>query len=238
MSTLYLIRHGQASAGSGDYDRLSSLGTDQSRALGELWTGRGLTFDRVFVGPLRRQRQTCAAVAEAYRRRGLPWPDPEPLAELDEHCGPKLVARLTPETETPGLNAEAKLMRYLELYQDTTRRWARGEVETPPDLEPWAAFRRRVAAGLDKIAEVDERGRNVAAFTSGGAAAAALGHALALADEKIIEISWWVRNAAVSEFLFSSRSGNGDSSAAPLRWTLHTFNATPHLGDPQQVTYI
>ncbi len=70
MSVLYLIRHGQASAGSGDYDRLSSLGEDQSRALGELWAGRGLTFDRVFVGPLRRQRQTCEAVTEVYRQPG------------------------------------------------------------------------------------------------------------------------------------------------------------------------
>ncbi len=236
MSVLYLIRHGQASAGSGDYDRLSSLGKEQSRALGELWAGRGLTFDRVFVGPLRRQRQTCEAVTEVYRQRRLPWPEPEPLAELDEHCGPKLVSRLTPESESP-LNPEAKLLRYLELYQETTRQWARGEVETPPDLEPWSAFRRRVAAGLDRIAVGGVRGGSVAAFTSGGAVAAAVGHALALADEKIIEMSWWVRNAAVTEFLFSPANGQ-QPGVRDLRWTLHTFNTTPHLDDPDRVTYI
>jgi broad specificity phosphatase PhoE len=246
MSVLYLVRHGQASAGAGDYDRLSVLGVDQSRALGELWAERELTFDRVFVGPLRRQRQTCDAVAEVYRRRGLPWPEPEPLPELDEHCGPKLVARLTPEVKA-GLNAEAKLMRYLEVYQKTTRRWARGEVETPGDLEPWSAFRHRVRSGLGKMTDGGARGRSVAAFTSGGAVAAAVGSVLELADEKIIEISWRVMNAAVTEILFSSRTGRGrgapdagtpDRGAPGRRFILHTFNTISHLPEPELVTYI
>ncbi len=34
MGTLYLVRHGQASFGSDDYDRLSPLGQRQSQRLG------------------------------------------------------------------------------------------------------------------------------------------------------------------------------------------------------------
>ena len=123
-------------------------------AEGELWADRGLRFDRVFVGPRRRQRQTCEAVAEVYRRRGLPWPEPRPLAELDEHCGPKLVARRMPETDPPGLNAEARLLRYLEEYQEMTRRWARGEIETPQEVDARQVCVERFARAVLEGAEI------------------------------------------------------------------------------------
>jgi broad specificity phosphatase PhoE len=40
MSTLILVRHGQASAFEDNYDRLSSLGERQARLLGESWRER------------------------------------------------------------------------------------------------------------------------------------------------------------------------------------------------------
>ena len=52
-----------------------------------------------------------------------------------------------------------------------------------------------------------------------------------------IEIIWRVRNAAVTELLFSPANGQGPV-APGLRWTLHTFNTTPHLVAPESVTYI
>lgn len=248
MGLLYLIRHGQASADGEDYDRLSPLGVEQGRVLGEFWAGRGLTFDRVFVGPRRRHRGTHDAVAEVYRRRGLPWPEPELLPELDEHHGQKIfesyLARLLP--------SEPSRERFLAMYMEQNRQWVRGEIETPPELEPWAAFRTRVAAGLAKLTsggppfqksgpeDRGPRGRNVATFTSGGAVATAVGQALGLDDEKIIELSWRVRNAAVSELLFSSSGGAApsDSRRPASRLTLHTFNTIPHLTEPRLLTYI
>ncbi|MCP4247678.1 MAG: histidine phosphatase family protein, partial [bacterium] len=65
------------------------------------------------------------------------------------------------------------------------------------------------------------------AFTSGGATAAAVGLALGLDDEKVLELSWRVRNGSLTELLFS-----GD------RLTLDTFNATPHLREKRLVTYV
>jgi broad specificity phosphatase PhoE len=227
MSELYLIRHGQASARAADYDRLSPLGADQSRALGDHWAERGVRFDRVLVGPCRRHRQTLAEVEATYRDRGLPWPQAEPFEALDEHCGPELFdhhrRNLLPESSG---DEPRDLKRYLRAYQDATYRWATGTLETPSHLESWQAFRQRVEDGLAAIAEGGERGTRVAAFTSGGAVAAATGHALGIGDDKIIELSWRVRNAAVTELLFSDRG-----------FALLTFNATPHL-EPRLLTYI
>ena len=45
MGTLYLVRHGQASFGEDDYDKLSELGHRQSRRLGEYFAAKGLHFE-------------------------------------------------------------------------------------------------------------------------------------------------------------------------------------------------
>ena len=63
MGTLYLVRHGQASFGAADYDRLSALGERQSVRLGAYWRERGVVFNAVLTGTLRRHRQTWAGIA-------------------------------------------------------------------------------------------------------------------------------------------------------------------------------
>ena len=56
MSKLYFFRHGQASLGADNYDVLSPKGKAQSLKLGEYLVEKNIRFDRVFVGPLDRQR--------------------------------------------------------------------------------------------------------------------------------------------------------------------------------------
>ena len=56
MGTLYLVRHGQASFGAEDYDQLSALGHRQCVALGQYWRERGMRFDAVLTGSLKRLR--------------------------------------------------------------------------------------------------------------------------------------------------------------------------------------
>src|SRR4029079_14668655 len=66
MSLLLLVRHGQASWGSDDYDRLWSVGIEQSRVLGAALAARGVRPDLVLRGSMLRHRQTAeAAVAGA-----------------------------------------------------------------------------------------------------------------------------------------------------------------------------
>ena len=64
MGTLYLVRHGQASFGEADYDRLSELGHKQSRRLGEYFAAKGITFDAVVTGTLRRHAETFNGIAQ------------------------------------------------------------------------------------------------------------------------------------------------------------------------------
>ena len=59
MATIYLIRHGQASFGADDYDKLSDLGCRQARVVGEYLRDCQITFDAVYSGDLLRQRETA-----------------------------------------------------------------------------------------------------------------------------------------------------------------------------------
>src|SRR4029453_8057845 len=59
MSTLYLVRHGQASFGTDNYDQLSATGRAQAQALGRYFAGLGERIDRIYSGSLQRQLQTA-----------------------------------------------------------------------------------------------------------------------------------------------------------------------------------
>jgi broad specificity phosphatase PhoE len=232
---MYLVRHSQASLHGNDYDQLSSRGVEQSRLLGLHWAELDLIFDKVYFGPRRRHRQTMEAVAAVYRERRLKWPEPVELPELDEHCGQQVLNRSLSDLmqRDPSIreikenrDAPTQQREYLLFFQKVTRLWVRREL-THSDLEAWHEFRSRVQRGLAKITEAAGSKKKIAVFTSGGPVAAALGVALNLEDEKTLELSWVVRNAAYTEFLFSGG-----------RFSLVTFNAVPHLTSSDLRTFI
>ncbi len=237
MSLLLLVRHSQASFDSDDYDQLSARGVEQARRLGAHWARLNLIFDHVYVGPRRRHRQTLDAVAAVYRERGRLWPEPIELPELDEHCGQDVFTRSLPDLmqRDPIIREMKEKLRedsdtaqrdYLRLFQKVTQMWVRRELSLP-DLEAWHDFLGRVQRGLAKMTEAAGSKKKVAAFTSGGPVAAAMGLALNLDDEKTLELMWLVHNASYTEFLFSRG-----------RFSLMTFNAVPHLTIPQLLTFI
>ena len=49
-----MVRHGQASYMSEDYDRLSAIGEEQAIKLGEFWVRHEIRFDACFHGPAQR----------------------------------------------------------------------------------------------------------------------------------------------------------------------------------------
>ncbi|PKN56775.1 MAG: hypothetical protein CVU56_14420 [Deltaproteobacteria bacterium HGW-Deltaproteobacteria-14] len=237
MATLVLIRHGQAGTYEAEYDQLSALGARQMETLGRYWAARGRPVDRAVVGPLVRQRRSFASFEAGLVAGGgrVARTDDDPgLAEYQalammESVLPRLSA------EDPFVVAEVAAMarsggdavkRHKErLFQHVARRWVRGELDVP-DVTPFPAFRRDVDGALDRILGAASDGETTLAFTSGGVVAAAMGRALGLDDEKVLELSWIVRNAAFTELLYS-----------PSRMTLFGFNAIPHLdAEPGLVT--
>ena len=237
VSTLTMVRHGQAMFFGADYDRLSDLGRTQATLLGQYWLGRDIGFDEVYTGPRTRQQQTAKLAGVPFQTAGR-WPEPVVLPELDEYDIDGLLHRLAPELA----RQDGAFAALWERYQQSTDDPSKGrnfqkafEVLTShwvhsgdrlTGLETWPAFRARVEAGLRRIREKQGRGRRVALFTSGGFIGAALRLALDGPDRLALELSWRIRNCAVTEFLFTRD-----------RLTLDGFNAVPHLEKVELWTY-
>lgn len=239
MSQIYFIRHAQASYMQEDYDQLSPHGMKQSEALGHFLQQNELHFDKLFVGPLRRQQQTLQIVADVYESHQSVFVQPTLLPELAEHAGPEALRFLqaslavsNPQikqwTEEIIANPALKKRNSLLIFEYFMRYWATGQITEADHLyEPWAAFRRRVKQGIELILASVNKGETVGVFTSGGVVAAAVAESLGIEDEtKVAGLNYTVRNTSLTQF----RLLRGNLS-------LVAFNEVPHLSK-EMVTFI
>jgi broad specificity phosphatase PhoE len=233
MGRIIVVRHGQASYGQADYDRLSPRGVRQCELLGAHWAARGLRIDEVHVGPRRRHWQSHDASAAHFRAGGGHWPDPVEDPGLDEYSAFEVMESALPSETLKSMlvDTEASRREYFLLFRKTMRLWVRGELATP-GVESWQQFRRRVEGSAERMRQSINSaadGKNIAVFTSGGPTAAFAGYALGLDDLRTMELSWIISNGSFSELL-ASRNDEEE------RFTLLSLNAIPHLADPDLVT--
>ena len=227
MSTLYLIRHGQASFGAADYDALSPLGHRQARLLGNHFLNAGFRFDACWSGTLRRQRQTAETVAACCRSAGVEMPEPAQIQALNEYDYETVLRALIPliEAEDPPFVQDVQKMlsdrrAFQQVFGRAMRRWASGQ-DALDSLPSWKTFCQRVSSGMETIMAGSQRGSHVAVFTSGGPIAAYAGAVLGLDPVTTISLSWQLVNASVTRFQFSRG-----------RVSLATFNEQGHLEGP------
>ena len=211
MGTLYLVRHGQASFGADDYDQLSPRGHEQAVRLGAYWRERGLQFDAVLCGTLRRHAQTLQGIQQGLE--GTPEPLLMPgLNEYDSHALIHCVHPMPlPRPDTPELYKQ-----HFRLLCDAMAQWMAGTI-SPAGMPCWDDFSGGVRAALDHVRR-QHTGHNVLLVSSGGPIAAAVGEVLCTPPEVTIALNMRIRNSAVTEF-----------SISPKRLMLQTFNALNHL---------
>jgi broad specificity phosphatase PhoE len=234
MSILHLVRHGQASFGSHDYDRLSSRGMQQVERLEAHWHSLGDQPTALYSGPLRRQKQTAELLArrsnlniiehpafkefdasevlQAYASAsGLNMSDPHAPLALER---PGVSSELMHSTDTAH-NPE-RLRRFQTGLEAATLAWVRGELRG--ELESWPDFRGRVIDTVENLINDAGRSQTLVVCTSAGVIGAALGHWMGLHDEGAIRLSWVLLNASVSSVLFDEK-----------RRSVLCFNTLPHL---------
>lgn len=222
MGTLYLVRHGQASFGADDYDQLSPLGQRQCERLGAWFAGRGLCFDAVLTGTLRRHQQTVAALAT-----GALWgeaaPVPQPHAALDEYDSQALIRAVAPAPLTDARTPEG-YRQHFRLLRDALAQWMAGVID-PEGMPRWHDFAQGVAGVLEQVRRAHDG--DVLIVSSGGPIAAAAAQVLGAPAETAIELNMRLRNSALSEFTFNARH---------IR--LLTWNTLPHLDDPALADWV
>lgn len=231
MATILLIRHGQASYGQADYDKLSPTGIEQARLVGT-WLATQ-QIDAWFAGPLTRQRETAA-----YARELAPQlPAPIELPELAEYPGFDMVKAFMPllVEEDPELAMlVAKPTRALadKAFQLILSKWSHDEWRIA-GVERVHEFAERVQRGLDRVVRECGSGGRVAVVTSAGPIGVATGLVFGATAHHMIRASGVIKNASITEFKLRTR----DFAWHPDKIMLLSFNGVAHLPAAMQTEY-
>lgn len=222
MAVIYLVRHGQATFGSGEYDSLSPLGHKQSHVVGEALR-RQLSeaeprVDRVIRGDLKRHRDTAS---ECLTALGLGSVEPEIDPRWNEYDHRDLIVRHKPAYRSRALMmADLALtgrprQAFQTMFDQALERWVGAESGY---LETWAVFSSRVCSALDELSGSLGRSETVLVFTSGGPIGAAAANLLGAGPDVWLKLIRVTVNTGVTKIVVGKRGA-----------TLVSFNDHSHL---------
>ncbi len=206
MAAIYLIRHGQASFGTDDYDRLSVLGHRQAQLAGEYLVHAVAELPIIVCGSLRRQRETAEAIVQARRAAGLSVPTLEVDPRFDELDIDAQFTHLLPtmpdeDGELRRLMADgrASSRAYQKLLGRIFTYWQ--QADAIDRLESWTGFESRVQAAVQDIRERASSGSNALIVTSGGVIAAIVHRILGLPREGAYPLFEAMMNCSITQLL-------------------------------------
>lgn len=241
MSTVYLVRHGQAGTRD-DYDSLSDLGRRQARLLGHYFAAQNIVFAAAFAGGMSRQSQTAGEVARGYNDAGGAFPEIKiekqwnefDLGFLYDKLAPQLCSadshfrmeyeRMRAQLRASGADAASEIHRKWQPCDSMlVQAWIKGT--HVHGGETWEEFCARISACRALIPDSDAQA-NIIVFTSATPVAIWTGLALEIFDERIMGLAGVLYNSS-----FTTLKLRGEQ----LR--LFTFNAIPHLPTPELRTH-
>lgn len=199
MSAVYLVRHGQASFGSANYDLLSELGCEQARVLGTALRDRVPAPDVLVSGALQRHRQTAEHCLAAM---GLP-PQCTEDAGFNEYDHIEIVNRYQQPKDVMARLSRApdRGAAFEKLFVEALQRW-QDAANHAEYAESWPIFRDRCLAALDRVcAQVAGGKRNAIVFTSGGVISTIALQLLEFPLERYGAVNWRLANAGITKLV-------------------------------------
>ncbi|MEZ5572029.1 MAG: histidine phosphatase family protein [Halioglobus sp.] len=207
MATIYLIRHGQASFGADNYDKLSPLGCRQAQVTGEYFRDIGITFDAVYSGDLSRQRETARLVIASQPGEVPHYIDPR-FNEIqnDEQlkCLMPQVIERNPTVKALVDKGLSSSKDYQKVIDAVFNYWVSPECNDPR-IQSWADYSNGARDALANVMQAQGAGKTVGIFTSGGTLATLVAQVLGLDGEQTYQFYEPVFNCSVTQ-LFYSRS--------------------------------
>ncbi len=207
MGEIILVRHGQANSAANDeasYDKLSDLGHQQARWLGDYLRDRERPFDKIISGSLRRHRETSAGIGY-----GDPVIDPR-LNEMDYF---NLGQALEDVHGVPFPGPD----EFAAHVPQVMEAWHKAEIM---GVETFASFEARVTSVLQEAASP---GARVLCVTSGGVIGMIIRHLLKLDPTRMAHILLPILNSSVHRV-----------HVIPQGPILAAFNTIPHLDQPDR----
>ncbi len=217
MPVVYLLRHGQASFGPGDYDRLSDTGREQAELAGRELARRIEQVEIVAHGSLERQRDTadlCAARLAGF----VPLREHRGLNEFDHE---EIILRYKPAYRNKAV-MYADLARSLnprqgfqDMFEKAVARWTSGDHDADY-RETLTQFRARTFTAFEELAESLDG--NLVIASSGGVISSIAAELLGEGPALWMQLNRVMLNAGLTKVVISKRGRS-----------LVTFNDTGHL---------
>lgn len=214
MAEMIVIRHGQASFGADNYDKLSDIGHAQSRYAGDALRKRGWVPDRIVVGSLVRQMETLNSMG---------FDDPEIHAGFNEYDFHNLLAARFDGAVPDVVMGDRKT--HFRTLRETIFEWQDGGL--PAAAESWLDFTTRIEAALTSATR--DGAERVLVVSSGGVIGQTVASIVGAPPKMMMTLNLQVKNTSMSKIIFAGQ-----------KRFLHEFNATPHLDSlesAQMLTY-
>jgi broad specificity phosphatase PhoE len=211
LATITLVRHGQASFGSENYDALSELGKKQAGWLGEHWCETGRDIDLLVIGSQNRHWQTANEFLDKAKTTTAVLKDPG----LDEYNFSGLLDALKSLHPDRWQISENPRRDYYYNIKLALSCWIEGSIMSD-GRDSWKSFCDRVKSAFHNA--VNDGSRNTVLVTSGGPIAVVLQELLNLDSKRCIDMMLQIKNSSASTVLYNRKD-----------FTLDSFNDVSHL---------
>ncbi|MEM6385646.1 MAG: histidine phosphatase family protein [Pseudomonadota bacterium] len=180
MGEIFLVRHGQANSVATteeEYDRLSDMGHQQARWLGDWFRENAHGFEHIVSGTMRRHRETVSGL-------GLTAEEDARLNEINYYALSDALHRVKGEPLPTGETFAVHMPKVFAA-------WKAAEIE---GTESYFAFETRVA---ELLKDAIQPGRRVLCVTSGGVIGMILRHILDLDILKMSDVMLPIYNSSL-----------------------------------------
>jgi len=236
MSHIYLIRHGQASFGAENYDRLSPLGQQQAAVVGDYFAKQGTKIAQVVHGKMSRQEETASILAKQSGFSGElichPGANEFDSDSLVKHYLPILTKQST---------------EFCEMLENNGKWWATGDsfelffcamvslwqTDDNCPFESWNYFYARCLSCLNDVADIskqsEQKGITIIA-TSSGLISVVMQSILNFSNSTFMDMNLTTNNASISEIIWPTNKTEPEKRSLRKRNRLLSFNnITPLL---------
>lgn len=208
MTIVTLVRHGQASFGESDYDKLTDLGLKQGQIIGESFKERNLSPQEtaIYYGSQLRHKETMEQAFKAWPYDG----ESHVLKGVREFDHEDIIFKGHPNFASKALLG-AKLLaskdkkKALEkLFFEALKRWFSGQFDHEY-RESWTEFEKRCWNSVRDVALQKER-KEIVIFTSGGVIAAIVKVLMNIDHDRVLDILWKQVNGGITKILFQDKT--------------------------------
>ncbi len=206
MATIYLVRHGQASFGAANYDKLSELGCRQAEAVGEYFAVNGIHFDAIYSGDLVRQCETADRLLAAQPGEVVRVVDPR-FNEINndeqfEVLSP-LVAAQSPAFRSLFESGNRDSKSYQKMIEGIFNYWVSPACQEA-SIQSWSDYSSGVSEAMKALVAREGSGKTIAVCTSGGTIATVVSQVLGLGGEYAYRFYEPIFNCSISQLFYNS----------------------------------